>query len=334
MKHTKKLTAALLLCFLVFAFPLAALAAPGKVTGLTASVVTAQKITLKWNSVSSAKGYYAYLQEASTERTVRAKVKNTTSATFTGLTPGNTYNAWVQAYKGSEVGEASDPISCTTLAKSSGKNTKDVHTMYFAAYTNAAYNGIPQGTKVTVTDKSYVKAEESECYLANGTVKYIPDMYLTYTKCLNERGDYTRAVKEAFINKKGVGSATRYLVWISTNYQKFYVFEGSAGNWTLIRTYKCTTGSYETPTRPSFGYRIKNKIDTVSFDEYSYGKYGIYFSQFIHSWPYYKGSTTQKVAGYGSLGSLPQSHGCVRLKDDAALWCYTNLPMDTRICVY
>jgi lipoprotein-anchoring transpeptidase ErfK/SrfK len=40
------------------------------------------------------------------------------------------------------------------------------------------------------------------------------------------------------------------------------------------------------------------------------------------------------VAGYRTLGSLPQSHGCVRLTDEAALWCYENLPMDTRVVVF
>jgi lipoprotein-anchoring transpeptidase ErfK/SrfK len=314
-------------------FTAAAAGVPGKVTGLT-STVTAQKATLKWDSASGAHGYYAYIQDTASSQTMRVKVGNSRTATFTGLTPATSYSAWVEGYNGSGTGEASEHISLTTLGKSRGKSMKDVHPMYFSAYTNTAYSGIAQGTKVTVTDKSYLKAEESEVLMPNGDIRYIPEMYLTYTGCLNERGDYSRAVKEGFINKKGVGSATQYLVWISTNYQKFYVFEGSAGNWTLIRTYKCTTGSFETPTKPGFGYRVKNKIDKVSFDEYSYGKYGIYFFQFIHSWPYYKGSETQKVAGYGTLGSLPQSHGCVRLKDDAALWCYTNLPMDTRIVVY
>lgn len=335
LNYRRKLLFTLCIAMMILMLPFTAFAdtTPGKVESVTATV-TAKKVSLSWSSVAGARGYDVYLQDAKTEETFHARVKKRTSTTITGLLPGTTFNAWVEAYNRAGEGEASDSITCTTLAKTSGKSVKDVHTMYFSAYLNKEEQGLPQGTKVVVTDKSYIRAENSEVVLPNGNIRFIPEMSLTYTGCLNERGDYTTQVKEDFINRKGVGSATEYLVWVCTNYQKFYVFRGSSGNWTLFRTYKCTTGSYESPTRPSFGYRIKNKIDSVSFDEYSYGKYGLYFGQFIHTWPYYKGSETSKVAGYRTLGSLPQSHGCVRLTDEAALWCYENLPMDTRVVVF
>ena len=66
--------------------------------------------------------------------------------------------------------------------------------------------------------------------------------------------DYANGLKESYINGKGYSSKTKYLVWVSRQNQKVYVFSGSKQNWKLIKTFICGTGKDSTPTPTGVTY--------------------------------------------------------------------------------
>ena len=69
-----------------------------------------------------------------------------------------------------------------------------------------------------------------------------------YTLAWAQSHDYSKEVKTAWVNLKGYSSNTKYLVWVNLTYQRVNIFEGSQGNWKLIRTCLCGAGKSSTPT--------------------------------------------------------------------------------------
>ena len=88
--------------------------------------------------------------------------------------------------------------------------------------------------------------------LSDGTVGWLRYSQLSggVKAVINLGKDYTRSVKEDYVNSMGYTSTTSYLGWISPYTQRAYTFTGSAGNWKLLRSDRVTTGrfSHRTPT--------------------------------------------------------------------------------------
>ncbi len=329
--------ALLILACSLMLFSGSALAAPVGRVGALSITPSRENIKVFWKKVEGADGYYAFIKDMSTGKARYVKLRNQTGVNFTGLTTSTRYKIWVRAYKGGSKGEASTVYTVRTKAPLKEKivsKLSGIHTLYFEATLNETWQDVPQGTVVTVIKRSKTDEGLSSCKLPNGRLVEIVNSRLTYTKCLNVYGDYTTKVKERFVNQFDYfTSPGGYMVWVSTHFQRFYVFSGSVRHWKLERTCLCTTGGFETPTFAGTNYRIWYKKGDTPFDEYSYGKWGLFFGQFIHSWPYYNGQSV-KTAGYATIGMYPCSHGCVRLKDEDAKWCYENLAEGTRVVIY
>ena len=148
--------------------------------------------------------------------------------------------------------------------------------------------------------------------------------------------DYDARQKEIWVNAKGYYSNTNYLVWISTAAQHVNIFQGSKGNWKLIRSCLCGTGAPSTPTpiTPAGVYWQITYKNAAGWTTSTYtckpvvGFYGGGYA--FHSRLYYPNSSTLKDPSIG----YPISHGCIRMYDADIQYIYNNLPVGTRVVVY
>ncbi len=163
--------------------------------------------------------------------------------------------------------------------------------------------------------------------LATVTNVYAGDYTLEWA--LNN--DYDQAMKVAWVNAKGFSSQTRYLIWVNRTYQRVNIFEGSAGNWTLIHEFLCGTGKPGSPT-PVGEYTVWG---------YDKGWYHSYWCEPVvrfktgsgyafHSRLWNPGHQTLQDARIG----FPISAGCVRMYDEDVQWMYDNIPLATKVVVY
>ncbi len=140
--------------------------------------------------------------------------------------------------------------------------------------------------------------------------------------------DYSKATKEGFVDKRGYDSSTRYLVWISRYTQKVIVFQGSKGNWELIKTMPCSSGSNNTPT-PAGSFTIYSRTSRWYFDSY----YADYVSIFNGGHAFHTILMNYDDTVYDGRVGIPLSHGCVRMLPEDCAYIY-KLPMGTRVIVY
>ena len=183
------------------------------------------------------------------------------------------------------------------------------------------------GKRVNVIQRDYHRERGvSEIRLPDGQTCYIPNKYLNFTqpKCTGAAGDYSEATKLAYVNGQAIQSATDYMVWISLDKQRVYVFTGSARNWSLVKTMKASSGAGESPTLDNtftYNYYIKWKkpaIDSMTW-----------FSSFY-------GSGIHRFVGPGknNMGKKPVSHSCVRVTKANAKWVYDNVPLKSRVWIW
>lgn len=128
-----------------------------------------------------------------------------------------------------------------------------------------------------------------------------------YSKIVN----YTDEEATLFVNDAGLYSNNDYLVWVNTYTQHIYLFQGSAGNWTLnhpdMVSAECSTGKASSPSPTSaaaFGRQtIHKKIKT---------RHGIPY------WSCYSDINAIHAKRSGWKMGKPASNGCVRnLKQNA-----------------
>ncbi len=144
-------------------------------------------------------------------------------------------------------------------------------------------------------------------------------------------GALTTNISPTNINTLNIESATSYLINVSLENQKTYIYTGKPDNWKLIRTCPCSTGTKGEDT-PAGSFSIKEKGDWFFSDKYEQG--GKYWTQItgdilFHSVPFSRDKTT--VLDYTM--NKPSSHGCIRLSIDDAKWIYTNIPKGSKVIV-
>ena len=167
--------------------------------------------------------------------------------------------------------------------------------------------------------KTVMLADGTHCTMPANAIKVLED------RCT--KGDYSTETKTRFVNSRDITSKTDYMIWVSTNVQSLNIFKGSNRNWTLIKSYSCSTGmaDWETPIgMRSIVAKMKvchsQMFDSNLINFLSFGGSG------IHKWP--GGGMT------GKIGVKPCSHACVRLSKSASLWTYNHIPVGTRLFVY
>ena len=136
-----------------------------------------------------------------------------------------------------------------------------------------------------------------------------------------------------FEKPQGYYSDTGYLILVNLATQRTAVFEGSKGNWRLMREMIVSTGA---PINPTPKGEYKTTVHTLHFN--SYGVRAWYATGFIgglylfHSSPYVSGPEPL-VCTDPRLG-VAASHGCVRMALEDAKWMYDTLPLRTKGVIY
>jgi len=153
-----------------------------------------------------------------------------------------------------------------------------------------------------------------------------------YTLAWAEANDYTPQMKTAWINAKGYSSDTQYLLWVNRAYQRVNVFVGSAGRWTLDRTFLVGTGSKAAPTPVGVYVTTRRQVGWYT-PEYTVAPVVRFLEgsgYAFHSRLYYPGTDRLMDARIG----FPVSHGCVRMYTEDVRWIYDNVPVGTTVVVF
>ncbi len=227
-------------------------------------------------------------------------------------------------------------------------NIKTIHVIAVVNSTTSIYSysslsgyltSVPAGTHVYflkyVTDSGSVALVETK----DGVRGYISGyaIRVSWQNYHNDSVSYSDGVKEAFVNEvNNYSSKTKYLIWCNLYTTTVNIFEGSQGNWKLIKSSECTIGAPYTPTRPGvfslysrayyWNYGDSTNPDTSRCYYASLFDGGIAF----HTRLYYTGTTTMVNPSL----SAELSHGCVRCPDDIAKFIYYECPIGTTVVVY
>lgn len=187
------------------------------------------------------------------------------------------------------------------------------------------------GTKQTVTSApAYLTINRSTPAPKATITTYYKGNYTTQWAIDH---NISNADKEAFVNSQGYSSTSKYLIWVNIGTQYTSVFQGSKGNWKLIRSGLVSTGAKDNTPRGVFKTTYKQSNWTTS----TYTVKPIvrfYGGGFAFHSRLYKPNTTVLQAGSNNAVGYPLSHGCVRMQADDIQWLYDNVPNGTTVVVY
>lgn len=156
--------------------------APTAPTGLATSSISTNSITLKWNSVSGASGYYVYMATPNDANYTKVATVTSTSFTNSALTAGTQYWYYVSAYNYYGTSANSVHITATTTAAlptppptTTKKQVLGFTTYYYSGDTSS-YNSI-------IANTSTIDEIATQTYTtdASGNISgLIPSNQLTY----------------------------------------------------------------------------------------------------------------------------------------------------------
>ena len=154
-----------------------------------------------------------------------------------------------------------------------------------------------------------------------------------YTTSYAVNNDYATYEKEVWVNAKGYSSKTQYLVWINRAYQHVNVFQGSKGNWKLIKSFLVGTGAASTPTPTGLttvSYKSAGGWTTSTYTVRPVVGFYPGTGYAFHSRLCYPGTDTE----YDFSAGYPVSHGCVRMYKNDIKWIYNNIPVGTTVAIF
>ncbi len=170
-------------------------------------------------------------------------------------------------------------------------------------------------------DAERVLALISSNYRGNFTLKWA------------QQHDYEPYDKEVFVNAKGYGSKSEYLIWVNRAMQRVNIFKGSSENWQLTHSSIVATGATRSLT-PVGVYDITYKLEagwtTSTYTCRPVVGFNKGTGYALHSRLYYPRSRVLTDAQIG----FPISHGCVRMYDEDIWYIYNNIPIGTTLVVY
>lgn len=220
-------------------------------------------------------------------------------------------------------------------------NLSDVKTLDVPAtvrYTTSVYSSsslggylcsVSQGTKVVY--RAYVGTTVAQILLPNGTLGWVPYYAISISNadCYTTK-DYAPQLKEQWVNQKGYSSTTQYLVWCNLYTQHVNVFTGSKGNWKLVFTSQCASGTNYTPT-PLEVTKIYYKTYRWAYAAYYVHHISVFDgSRGFHSMLYCYNSYVL----YSTTMGRPASHGCVRMPDEGIMYLWDKVPVNTTVVIY
>ncbi len=223
-----------------------------------------------------------------------------------------------------EIAQLSDRVRTMTY---NGYTTRSCY--LFGSYTSKqALDVLPENTQVEILAKNSTYSRTKIRY--NGHIYFVKTKVVKYTSCNFTGMKYTTSQKLAFVNQ--YRSKTRFLIWISHYTQQVNIFRGKKGNWKIIKTYPCTTGSFDRRT-PHGIFKIGKKEKRWNY----YNRYISYVTHFKGRNAFHTRIHRKKAYGggyyYPDLGA-PGSNGCIRLYDKDAKYIYRFMPRGTTVISY
>ena len=223
------------------------------------------------------------------------------------------------------------------------------HTTYFT-FTKDMETSVTIGFRLTYDNPSTGETEElyaektvpienysDEWYYqrdVNRVLNLVSSTYRgNYTTAYAVNNDYETYEKEVWVNAKGYSSSTKYLLWINRAYQHVNVFEGSKGNWKLIKSFLVGTGAASTPTPTGLttvSYKSAGGWTTSTYTVRPVVGFYPGTGYAFHSRLCYPGTDTE----YDYSAGYPISHGCVRMYKSDIWWIYNNIPVGTTVAIF
>ena len=297
-----------------------------------------KSLTFKWKKVSGkANGYVIerYNQTTNTYETVKTiSSRSTTQTTVSNLKADTTYKFRIRSFrtvsKQKVYSNPSSPLSAKAVAINA--EVKSIRKPYYitkvkgsvtaTATSDGRKISLKKGARVLATAKNgrYVSG-----YTSTGIHVRIRRSSLKYTG-LDSTADYSKQTKEQFVNLRGISSRTNRLIWVSQRTYTTNIFQGSAGKWKLIKSYKCIIGRWQNRTSQGV-HRILKKI--------YYGSYGapqLIFTVGNGTMSYPNGCSFHHYVDRNRTGA--RSHGCIRMSRSALTYLYNTCPTRTTVFVY
>ncbi len=336
---------------------------PAQVTNVKATCASNDNlITVTWDKAEGANTYYVYRTTSTATPDQTKPIKTITSGTTTKYTErrqGGSYYYWILPVNTNDqtVGDlsvASGKVTAGNYLTGGVRNywftgtTKKKTPIYKSASSKKVVGYLSKGTTFTIQKKSPKKVAQygkvKRVYFnengKKGWVKYSAIKKTDHVA--GKANDWSKSVKEAYVNGKGYTSKTKYLIWVSKYTQKVNVFKKSNGKWTLIKTYRCSTGTFAHPTPTNLNYiviRKQYRRDRVKLSGVRY--YYKYLSAFGKKGSSGKGNAfhtitwnTRNNKPNKKVKDRPDTKGCVRMFTSEAKWIYKNIPNKTRVVSY
>lgn len=334
---------------------------PKNATDLKASCAKKDNlIKVTWDKVDGANRYYVYRNTKATRPS--KPIKTVTGNSFSERRKGGSYYYWVQAANTTDAA-ASDFVKSGKVTAGNylaipvrnywfTATAKKRIPIYKSAKSKKVIGYLPKGKTVVIKKKSPKVVPQY------GVVKrvYFNDTKLKkkgWVSCKSiklknhvagKSNDWSKSVKESYVNKKKFKSSTNYLIWLSKYTQKVYVFKraNKHSKWVLKKTYRCSSGTFAHPTPTNMNYiLIRKQYDRHRVTNKGLRYYYKYLSAFGKKGSSGRGNAFHTVCWREGTHKMlkpvkdkPNTKGCARMFTGEAKWIYKHVPTKTRVVSY
>lgn len=305
---------------------------PGVPKNFAVGVNGGKTLELTWDAAPYATGYEIYQYNKSKKSYTKKKTVKETSCLISGLKVDKEYTFVVRSVR--KVGKSAKYSNFT--AKKTGtpirvsKEVRAVRTCYYYAIlkstvrvkniTTGKQQTLQAGTKVISTSKTGAANSIKTVRLLNGQRVQVRFGELDVPQGIEYDADtdYSKQVKEDYVNSKNMRSETDYLVWINHYHARVNIFKGSVGKWKLVRTFKVAIGKNGSVK----GYRTICKKERNG--HYDGTTPIIYWSPM--------GNAFHTLLGAEPGDSV--SSGCIRCETEDLMYLYDEIPLNTLVYSY
>lgn len=332
-----------------------------KVTDLKATCAKKDNlIKVTWDKVDGANRYYVYRNTKTTRPS--KPIKTVTGTSYSERKKGGSYYYWVQAANTTDAA-ASDFVKSGKVTAGNylaipvrnywfTATAKKRIPIYKSAKSKKVIGYLPKGKTVVIKKKSPKVVPQygvvKRVYFDDKNLKKKGWVSFRSVKLKNhvagKSNDWSRSVKENYVNKKKFKSSTNYLIWLSKYTQKVYVFKraNKHSKWVLQKTYRCSTGTFAHPTPTNMNYiLIRKQYDRHRVTNKGMRYYYKYLSAFGKKGSSGRGNAFHTVCWREGTHKMlkpvkdkPNTKGCARMFTGEAKWIYKHVPTKTRVVSY
>lgn len=129
------------------------------------------------------------------------------------------------------------------------------------------------------------------------------------------------------VNRNGITSRTKYLVWVLKSEYRVRVYEGSQYHWDELKSFPCALGAWDTPT-------ITGQFEYIERTRWDYpGYYVGPVLRFYNGYALHSTLLNYNGTEFDGRVGVNISHGCVRLHPQDINWIANTIPFGTRIYI-